>query len=347
MQEVKSNVALAAPGQLVKKDFSKPVSQPIQKALVTTFAGDGTAGLKDGIASAANFKHPLDVVVTADGIVYIADGFNSCVRRIEDGEVVTFAGNGNANIKDGDGINSRFKIPCRLASDINGNLYLSDAADPRIRKITPAGEVSTYAGINLFGFKDGSVNTAQFGQSFGIAIDAQKNIYITDSQNDCIRKINCNGFVSTIAGNYGYINGDIASIKFYFLKGLVIDKMGNLIVADFNRIRKISPEGIVSTIAASAIRGSTNESLEKTKFSQIEDLVMDEQGNIYFTENNRIRKLTPQGIISTVAGSTAGYMDGDAQSAKFNGPKGLTLDKHGNIYVADSNNNRIRKISFE
>lgn len=320
--------------------------QLAKKTVVSTIAGSGVAGLADGPVLTAKFKFPLDVLVMTDGTIYVADGFNSCIRKIAGGHVTIFAGNGSANIRNGNSIEARFKIPCRLTSDVNGDLYLLDAADPRIRKITPAANVSTYAGTSTFGFRNGDASIARFGQSFGIVADSQRNIYIADTQNDCIRKISYDGQVTTLAGKQGFLSTDAASAKFYFVKGVVIDKPGNLFVADYNRIYKVSPDGVVSIFAGNGIKGYADGNPETAQFSQIEDMVIDEEQNIYLTEDHRIRKLTPQGMVSTVAGSTAGYQDGNAIAAKFNEPKGLGIDEQGNIYVADANNNRIRKISF-
>ncbi len=351
MQEAKTLIKQSA--KLFYKAFKKRSEnkKPLQKkkAIVSTIAGNGKAGLEDGPQLMAKFKSPLDVAIASDDTIYVADGFNSCVRKIVGGEVSTFAGNGNANIKDGIGTAARFKIPSRLAYGADGNLYLLDAADPRIRKITPATEVSTHAGMKTFGFRDGDPEAAQFGQSFGIATDAEENIYISDSQNDCIRKINTNGQVITIATSHEKMlsNETTTLVEFCFIKGIVIDKKGNLFVADLNRILKITPNGVVSAFAGNGMKAYNNERWEAIFFSQIEDLVMDAEENIYLSEGNRIHKITSDGIISTIAGHDAGYEDGDAFSAKFNEPKGLGIDRYGNLYVADSGNNRIRKISFE
>lgn len=339
-----------APGltKSIPWNLEKLKNQEPKKTVVTTVAGDGSPGLVDGPASTARFKSPLDVAVLRDGTIYVADGFNSCIRKISNGVVTTFAGNGNANIKDGNSFEARFKIPCRLELDVAGNLYLLDAADPRIRKITPAANVSTYAGTKTFGFSDDHIATAQFGQSFGIAFDAQKNIYIADSQNDCIRRISAEGRVTTVAGavTKKNLNGRIATTQFHFVKAVVVDKQGNLFVADLNRIRKVTPEGVISTFIGKGAKELINGRPRKVRFSEIEGMVMDDQENIYLTEGDRIRKVTPEKIVSTVAGSIAGYEDGDVASARFNQPKGLAIDAHRNIYVADFNNNRIRKISF-
>ncbi len=350
MQKTKTLIAQSV--TFLNKSFIRRIdqgnAQGAKKAIVTTFAGDGMPGLANGPALKSKFKSPLDVAVTKEGAIYVADGFNSCVRKIINGEVSTFAGNGNANIKDGTGAGARFKIPSRLTEDVSGNLYLLDAADPRIRKINPDADVSIYAGTSTFGFRDGNVNSARFGQSFGIATDGQRNIYIADSQNDCIRKVSPDGQVTTIAASRKKmpLNGKACIAEFYFVKGIAIDKQGNLFVADLNRIRKITPEGIVSTFAGSGMKGYVHGKWETIGFSQIEDLVMDARENIYISEGNRIHKITCDGIINTIAGGNAGYEDGEASLAKFNEPRGLGIDKQGNLYVADSGNNRIRKISF-
>ncbi len=335
---------------IFKKSFrGDKLLLPRKNGVVTTMAGDGVPGLVDGPTLKARFKSPLDVVVSPDGKIYVADAFNSCIRKIENGQVSTFAGNGSANITDGKSILARFKIPSRLTLDANGNLYTLDAADPRIRKITPTAEVSTYAGVGKIGFRDGEAANAQFGQSFGIVSDPAGNIYVADSQNNRIRKISLDRKVITLAGTgiQGNVNGKGDIAQFYFATGIIVDNLGNLFVSDINRIRKISPTGVVSTFAGSNISGYEDGKKGIAKFSQIEDLATDGRGNIYLTDENRIRKITAQGFVSTVAGSDAGYKDGDATAAKFDGPQGLVIDKQGNIYVADFNNNRIRKISFE
>ena len=313
--------------------------QKLKKIFVSTVAGDGTAGFLDGPALSAKFKSPLDVAVLPNGTIYVADAFNSCIRKIHNGMVTTFAGNGNANIINGNGSKARFKIPSRLTLDGKGNLYILDAADPRIRKITGDADVSIYAGTSIFGFKDGETVVAQFGQSFGIVVDEQENVYVADSQNDSIRKISFDGQIITIAG--------VPIKHFHFVTGIAISKQGNLFVSDVCRIRKITPEGIVSTFAGSYQKGYADTRGRAAQFSQIEDLIMDQQENIYVTDENRIRKITPQGMVSTIAGSVAGYKDGDGKTAEFDGPQGLGIDLYGNIYVADFNNKRIRKISFE
>ena len=323
--------------KIVKRGRKVKPLQP-EKAIVSTVAGDGSPGFLDGPALTAKFKSPLDIAILPDGAIYVADAFNNSIRKIQYGIVSTFAGNGKANIMNDIASKASFKMPSRLTLDCMGNLYTLDAADPRIRKITPLCDVSTYAGSNLFGYKDGCAITAQFGQSFGIVSDEQGNIYVADSQNDSVRKISLSGEVTTLAGG----NLD----PFRCVTGIGVNQQGDLFVADVTRIKKISHAGIISTFAGGYFKGYSNGKGNTARFSQIEGLVIDKLENIYVTDENRIRKITPSGVVTTIAGSVSGYEDGDAASAKFDGPQGLAVDLDGNIYVADFNNKRIRKITF-
>jgi sugar lactone lactonase YvrE len=323
---------------------------PEKKWTVTTIAGDGRPVFADGPALNASFRDPLDVAVSEDGIIYVADVLNHRIRKIAGGQVTTFAGSGFSDTTGGVGINAAFKLPDGLAIDNSGNLYTLDVTDPRIRKISPDGFVSRYAGSGIEGFADGPAEIAQFGEeTSGIASDNQGNIYVSDFDNNRIRKISVTGQVTTVAGNGndGYVDGNSDVAEFSSPTGIVADKQGNLFVADLNRVRKITPSGIVSTFAGGDSTGYRDGQPREALFSFIQDMIIDQDGNIYLSDGNRIRRITPQGIVSTLAGSTPGYQDGDAVSAKFFSPTGLGIDKQGNIYVADLSNHRIRKISFE
>jgi sugar lactone lactonase YvrE len=292
----------------------------------------------------------LDVAVGEDGTIYVADVLSHRIRKIAGGQVTTFAGSGRSDTTNGTGVAAEFKLPDALTIDNDGNLYTLDIDDPRVRKISSGGFVSSYAGTGVEGFADGRTDVAQFGEeTAGITNDEQGNIYVSDPDNNRIRKISIAGQVTTVAGNgtAGFVDGRSDVAEFFSPAGIVVDKQGNLFVADMNRVRKITPSGIVSTFAGSDSFGYRDGLQGEALFSFIIDMVIDRDGNIYLTDDNRIRKITSQGLVSTVAGSTAGYQDGDALTAKFYSPGGLGIDKQGNIYVADINNHRIRKISFE
>jgi len=333
------------------QDGNMPAAIPPtdKKWVVRTIAGNGTEGFSDGSAFTAMFNTPLDVTVTEDGTVYVADALNHRIRKITGGQVSTFAGNENEGTINGAGTAAKFIIPTRLASDRTGNLYVLDAFHPPVRQITPAAFVAVHAGTATRGFKDGAAVIAQFNQGFGIATDQQGNIYIGDTGNRRIRRIKTDGQVITLAGNgmTGYVNGIGGGAQFIFPTGIVIDKKENLFVADQHRIRKINPAGVVSTFAGNDLPGFGDGQSDQAHFTLIEDLIIDNNGNIYASDNNRIRKISAQGIVSTIAGSDPGFADGVGAEAKFDVVHGLGIDQQGNIYAADANNNRIRKLSFE
>src|SRR3954471_2167529 len=326
-----------------------PIPELPKKAVVSTIAGNGIPVFADGAALSASFRDPLDVVVANDGAIYVADALNHRIRKISGGQVTTFAGNAAQGTADGAGSTAGFEFPIRLAVDFTGNVYTLEIDNPSVRKINAAGFVSNHAGTGLLGFKDGPAAIAQFGTSLGIVADAQGNIYVADNGNSRIRKITAAGEVITIAGSdhQGLLDGIGTQAQFFSVAGMVLDAHGNLFVADENRIRKITPAGVVSTFAGSGEYGFADGMGVNASFTFAEDLVIDKNGNIYVSDEDRIRKITPDGLVSTLAGGTQGFQDGDGLAAKFNRPTGLGIDKDGSIYVADNQNNRIRKISFE
>lgn len=323
-----------------------------KKWLVTTVAGDGTASLVNGPSLSATFHFPEDVVVAANGTIYVTDVINRVVRKIAAGQVSTLAGGVGFDIIDGNGASAGFKGPYSITLDANGNLYTSDDNDPRVRKISSIGEVLTHAGIGTPGFADGNKEVAQFQSGNYIIADALGNLYVSDAGNNRIRKISVSGQVTTIAGTGipGYKDGSVATAQFNFPGGIAIDKQGNLYIIDRGNflIRKITSAGEVSTVAGSGVQGDKDGNSGEAQFNlDTRDIAIDDLGNLYLSDRDRIRKINPEGIVSTIAGSTSGYNDGDGTSAKFNFPNGLGIDTQGKIYVADLNNNRIRKLSFE
>jgi len=335
-----------------------PVFNYVYTATVSTFAGNGTAGFADGAATSAAFRAPVGVVVDASGNVYVADAGNNRIRKITPAGVVsTFAGNGTTGFADGPAANARFNAPFGLALDAAENLYVVDQGNSRIRKITPAGIVTTFAGSATQGFADGPAASAQFHSPVGVAVDAAGNVFVADWLNYRIRKINTAGIVTTYAGNgtQSFADGAAASAAFVAPSGLALDAGGNLYVSDegSNRIRKITPAGVVSTLAGNGIEGFADGSAASAEFEGPVGMVVDTAGNVYTGEggginNDRIRIITPAGFVNTVAGiGTRGFADGPGSSAKFDDPIGLAMDVAGNIYVADEFNNRIRKITIQ
>jgi len=309
--------------------------------IVSTFAGSGAAGYKDGPADSSQFNHPNGVATDPSGNVYVADYNNSYIRKITPAGVVsTLAGNGISGYSDGMGAAAQFNGPIGMATDAQGNVYVAEFGGNRIRKITPAGVVSTLAGDGNFGFKDGSAAAAEFSSPTGVAADVQGNVYVADYYSNRIRKITPAGTVSTLAGTgvAGYADGPGASAQFFGPTSLVTDALGNVYVSDYGNyaVRKITPSGVVSTLGT---------------LGSPQGIAIDLQENIYVWDapDYVIKKITPAGAVSTVAGSgSGGFADGPGPTAKFGGViYGLATDSLGNVYVGDAGNNRIRKIAFQ
>lgn len=343
---------VVAPNISCKKDKDHDGVSTEKKVVVSTVAGDGVDGFLNGAASSARFDTPVDVAVAADGSIYVADYNNHRIRKIAGGQVTTFAGSGTYGIVNGDGQSAQFKDPYRIAVDGGGNVFMLDQVDPRVRKISPASDVTTYAGTDQSGFQNGSALQAQFQvNAEGLTADAQGNVYVGDTFNERIRKISVAGEVSTQAGNgtEGFTDGDLTTAQFRFPDGIAIDAQGNIYVGDGGNfcIRKVTPAGVVSRFAGSGTKGTADGNAANSQFDSIIDLAVDSQGNLFVIDGNRIRKVTSQGVVSTIAGSTEGFADGDGIMAKFKAPFGLAIDAQNNIYVADANNNRIRKITIQ
>ncbi|HDR9100769.1 TPA: hypothetical protein QDB15_004124 [Burkholderia vietnamiensis] len=322
------------------------------ETLVTTLAGSGAPGATDGQGLDASFASPGDLAVDAGGNVYVADSANRKIRKITpDGVVTTLAGSGEQAWNDGTGVAASFGYPIGVAVDANGNVYVADSTAQKIRKITPAGVVTTLAGSGQLGGADGSATVASFNDPAGIALDGTGNVYVADATGGRIRKISPTGVVSTLAGSgvpaYGDGTGAAASFKRPI--GIAVDQSGNIYVADWgnNDIRKVTPTGVVTTLAGSNSPGSVNGTGTGASFSGPMDVAVDKSGNIYVADsnNNQIRMVTQQAVVTTLAGSsTRGDDNGPAASAKFNTPRGVAMDNDGNVYVADSYNEQIRKI---
>jgi sugar lactone lactonase YvrE len=314
---------------------------------VTTLAGS-SVGFADGTATLAMFNGPYGVATDTAGNIYIGDRFNNKIRKITpEGLVTTLAGS-TQGFADGPGATAQFNYPRGVATDAAGNVYVADAGNDKIRKITPDGVVSTLAGSTQ-GSADGIGAAAQFNDPGGVATDALGNVYVADQYNNKIRKITPAGEVSTFAGStQGFANGTGAAAQFNLPNGVATDASGNIYVGDTfnNLIRKITPLGEVSTLAGST-QGFADGIGASAQFNLPVRLAIDTAGNVYVADagNDKIRKITPDGIVNTFAGSTQGFEDGPGDEAMFYNPIAVAIDATGNIYVADRGNNVIRKIT--
>lgn len=260
--------------------------------------------------------------------------------------VTTFAGS-TQGTTDGIGSLAKFYGPAGLALAPDGNLYVADRVNHRIRKITPSGEVSTFAG-NMQGFANGNGTAASFNSPMNLTIDNAGILYVADSNNHCIRKITPDATVTTIAGSInGFADGTTSSALFSYPEGIFVDVNGVLYIGDTGnqRIRKIMPNGTVTTLAGGTL-GNNDGTGTSAQFWSPCGLTVDSSGTVYVAEKkNRIRKITSSGVVTTFVGNgTSGYLDGVGTAARLNTPFDITMDASGYLNVTDTSNNRIRKI---
>ena len=326
---------------------------------VSNFAGKaGLQGVTDSTGSNARFNYPRGVAMDGSGNVYVADQYNYTIRKITSGGVVsTLAGSaGFSGTADGIGSAARFNEPVGVALDGSGNVYVADASNHTIRKITPGGSVTTLAGKpTVSGTADGTGTAAQFYHPSGVAVDGSGNVYVADQYNHTIRKITSVGNVTTLAGtagSNGSADGTGVAALFFGPAGVALDGSGNVYVADQwnDAIRAITSAGVVTTLAGSSGNTGSADGLgNAAQFNGPAGVTVDVSGNVYVADqyNYTIRKITPDRNVFTLAGSpgVAGSADGNGNVALFSGPFGIAVDGSGNLYVGDYYNYTIRKIT--
>jgi sugar lactone lactonase YvrE len=320
---------------------------------VTTLAGSSRGGSDDGTGTAARFSSPAGVALDASGNLYVADSLNYTIRKVTPaGTVTTLAGlAGQIGRDDGTGNAARFYGPLAVAVDPAGNVYAGDGAGQTVRKITPDGVVTTFAGMGGNPPNDGTGSAAGFFQPSGMAADSVGNIYVSDGFS--IRKITSAAVVTTLMGQAfqtGSDDGTGGAARFGNPQGLAVDSSSNVYVADAgnNTIRKITPAGVVTTLAGLAGQNGVKDGIGNTaRFSQPYGVAVDSAGNVFVadTRNNLIREITPAGVVTTLAGwkPGPGNLDGGLGcEAEFSSPIGVAVDSAGNVYISDGHN-RITK----
>jgi sugar lactone lactonase YvrE len=297
------------------------------------------------ISSAFDFG-PTGVATDLQGNVFASiDGDGYIVKISKAGVLSTFAGSkGNFGCEAGTGTSATFTNPYAICADAQGNIYVADFLCDGIKKITPDGVSTKLCSSDI------TNNIIIAPQA--IAIDGQGNLYSADELGeDGITKTSPGGVVTRIAGAIyvnGYVDGPVASAEFEGPSGICVDGNGIIYLADAHRIRKIA-NGSVSTVAGNAAVGYADGKGSAATFGGAMGLCMGPDGNIYIADvyNNMIRRMTPDGTVSTVSGTgDAGFKDGNPLTAQFNQPSNLCFDSNGNLYVADYGNALVRKITF-
>ena len=292
-----AGVAIDSSGTVYVADWGDYRIRKITSAgVVTTLAGSGTVGFADGTGSAAQFNNPVSVAVDSSGTVYVGDYYNNRVRKITSaGVVTTLAGSGVAGSADGTGSAAQFNYPYGVAVDSSGTVYVADSFGNRIRKITSAGVVTTLAGSGTAGFADGTGSAAQFNYPNGVAVDSSGTVYVADAGNNRIRKITPSGVVTTLAGSgvAGFADGTGTAAQFDGSRGVAVDSSGTVYVSDLNnqRIRKITPSGVVTTLAGSGTTGFADGTGSTAQFNSPNGVAVDSSGTVYVADygNNRVR----------------------------------------------------------
>ena len=339
------------------KDYTYAAEGDLTQYFWSGLAGNpGVSGAADGSAAGALFSYPGGIAVDGSGNLYVGDAANNTIRIVSPtGVTTTLAGTpGITGTADGAGTDALFYNPRGVAVDGSGNVYVADANNNTIRKVTPAGVVSTLAGSpGLSGTSDGSGGTALFNGPRFLALDGSGNIYVSDYGNNTVRKVTPAGVVSTLAGSPGLsgsADGGGSDARFLGPGGVAVDRSGNVYVADSGNstIRMITAAGLVTTLAGSPGLSGTNDGIGgEALFSGPEGLALDANANLYVTDNYNsvIRMVTPAGLVTTIGGTpgSPGDADGFAASARFCNPRAIASDGSGILYVADTSNHRIVK----
>ncbi len=349
----------AATNVYVADNVNHTIRKISPSGVVTTLAGSANRpGTNDGVGAAAQFNGPRGLALDTNNNLYVADTSNHTIRKITPtGLVTTFAGSPTlSDTNNGVGSAARFSYPNGVAVDTNNNVYVADTANHTIRKITPAGAVSDFAGLAaVSGTNNGTGPAARFNTPFGVGVGTNSHVYVVDSYNHTIRRITPAGAVTTLAGLAtvsGTNNGTGTAARFNNPTDLVADRGGNIFVADYvnHAIRKVTSAGVVTSVAGMlGVYGYTNATGTAARFNAPAGVGLDGGTNLFVADlgNHVVRKVTPAAVVTTVAGTYGGpgATDGYATNALFNYPAGVAVDGNTNVYVADYSNQTIRKIS--
>ena len=336
-------------------------------SIITTVAGNGNVPFSGQSGPATSTPLAVNAIaLDQSGAIFIADTVSNRALKVSGGTVSTFAGTG-AFASTGDGgpaTSAAFFTPIGVVADNAGNVYIADSMNNRVRKVDSSGVIRTIAGNGNTGFAGdgGPATSATVWDPTALALDSAGNLYIADSGNGRIRKVDTGGTIRTVAGGaltpgFSGDGGQAVGAGLFLPGGVVVDKSGNLFIADIgnNRIRKVNSAGVISTVAGNGTKGFSGDGGQATSaqlnlFNVHVGLTVDGAGNLFIPDvaNHRVRKVDTSGVITTVVGNGTAGFSGDnaaALSAGLNNPTDVAFDASGNLYIADSTNNRVRKVT--
>lgn len=350
---------------------SRRIRKVSSDGMITSVAGGNVPAAREGAALATEIWDPIGMAEDAQGNLYVSDQDADVVYKLTPaGQVVRVAGTGNGGSSPDGGPAREASLsgPAGLALDKSGNLYIAEQYNNKVRKVTPDGTITTVAGNGDGGNAgdNGPAIDAELDYPTGVAVDAAGNVFIADRDNHRIRKVTPDGRITTVAGtgNAGFYGdgGPATAALLNYPFGVAVDAAGNLFITDTDnaRIRKVSPDGTITTVAGNGndyhmdyyrVTGLPSQPALRATLFEPTGISLDPAGNVYFTERigHRIRRLSPDGVLTTVAGiGVSGFAgdNGPASLARFSYPEGILVGRAGNLYVADTGNGLIRSLDY-
>ena len=358
-------LSVDASGNVFIADSANSRIRLVSNGTISTFAGNGTAGLSGdgGAAGSAQLNVARGIGLDGSGNLLVADSGNYRVRKISSGGIIATAartGDGSFSGDNGPAVTAQLYNPVQVAADASGNLFIADRNNNRVRKISAGGTITTVAGSGSYGFAGdgGAAISAQIAGPYGVAVDGSGNLYFSDQGNNRVRKVAANGIITTLAGNgtagFAGDGGQAVNAQLNGPCKVAVDASGNVFIADAsnNRVRKVSVNGTITTVAGNGIAGFSGDGglAVNAALNLPQGIALDGAGNLFIADplNFRVRKVSPAGIIATVAGDGVAGFSGDgglATSAQFAYPGDVAVDGAGNLFILDPYTQRVRLVS--